>query len=163
MKAYFFKFCLLILALQLGMNLANAKDIKVLSVTQVGKSTVWDLYISTGEDLIAEGLKMYDNDDKTWKSFDTSNLSKGVVLKKEGNHDVIILKSQDFEHDRGGHFKVDYLSNGIVGSRKDFPIKIDFDGSQWQVFHNGEAINRLDFHLRTLLGETIGIKKVDAK
>ncbi|MCR9205436.1 MAG: hypothetical protein NXH75_12710, partial [Halobacteriovoraceae bacterium] len=146
MKALIFRLCLSLFTLQLGLGHAHAKDIKVLSVREVGVSTVWDLYMTVDDEMKATGLRLFDNDDKSWKNFDTSNLVKGVVLKKQSGYDVIVLKSNDFEKDRGGHFSVNYLSNGLTGSRKDFPIKIDFDGTNWEVFHAGTSISKLDFH-----------------
>lgn len=161
MKAIIFRLCLSLLAIQLGTGTAWANEkIKVLSVREVGVSTVYDLYMTVDEDMHAIGLKLYDNDEKSWKDFNTSNLTKGVVLKEQRGYEVIVLKSNDFEKDRGGHFKVDYLSNGLVGSRKDFPITIDFNGSEWQVLHQGEEISKLDFHTRKVFGEVVGIKKV---
>lgn len=162
MKALIFRLCLSLLTLQLGLGHALAKDIKVLSVKEVGVSTVWDLYMTVDEDMNAVGLRLFDNDDKTWKNFNTSNLVKGVVLKHQSGYDVIVLKSNDFEKDRGGNFQVNYLSNGLTGSRKDFPIEIDFDGTKWDVFHAGTSISRLDFHVKKVLGQTVGIKKVIA-
>jgi hypothetical protein len=162
MKALIFRLCLSLFTLQLGLGHAHAKDIKVLSVREVGVSTVWDLYMTVDDEMKATGLRLFDNDDKSWKNFDTSNLVKGVVLKKQSGYDVIVLKSNDFEKDRGGHFSVNYLSNGLTGSRKDFPIKIDFDGTNWEVFHAGTSISKLDFHIKKILGQTVGIKKVIA-
>lgn len=136
---------------------------KVLTVKNSDENSFFDLYIAKDEEDKAKGLKMYDRGDKEWKDFNIKNLSKGVVLKAEGEHEVIILKSNDFEEDRGGHFKVDYLHNGITGKRQDIDIKFDFDGTNWQVYHRGEKVNLLDFKLKKFFGKTIGIEKVVAK
>lgn len=142
---------------------AAANDHKVLTVKNSDENTYFDLFITVDEDLNAKGLKMYDREDKDWKGFDIKNLSKGVILKQEGEHKVIILKSGDFEEDRGGNFKVDYLHNGITGKRGEMPIEFDFDGTSWKVFHGGVEIKMLDFKLKKFLGQTIGIEKVIAK
>lgn len=141
-------------------QLANEK---VLTVKNSEENSFFDLYISKDKGDKAKGLKMYDRGDKEWKDFNINNLKNGVVLKQEGSHKVIVLKSNDFEEDRGGHFKVDYLHNGITGSRKQMPIKFDFDGTNWKVFHGGVEVKLLDFKLKKFLGKTIGIEKVIAK
>ena len=142
---------------------AEVTNQKVLTVKNSDENSYFDLYITLDEDQLAQGLKMYDREDKDWTNFQVSNLKKGVVLKQEGSHKVIILKSGDFEEDRGGHFKVDYLHNGITGARGEMPIKFDFDGTSWKVFHGGVEIKMLDFKLKKFFGKTIGIDKVVAK
>lgn len=146
----------------LGKVLA-AEDTKVLTVRNRDENSYFDLYITVNEHLEAQGLRMYDREDKDWTEFKVVGLKKGVVLKQEGSHKVIVLQSSDFEEDRGGHFKVDYLHNGITGARGEMPIKFDFDGTSWKVFHAGEEIKMLDFKLKKFLGKTIGIDKVIAK
>lgn len=153
--------------LTFGANLvetqAATEDQKVLTVRNSEDNSYFDLYLTIDNEQKAKGLKMYDREDKDWTQFNTGNLNQGVVLKKEGSHKVIILKSNDFEEDRGGHFKVDYLNNGITGKRQQLPIKFDFDGSAWKVFHRGSEIKLLDFKVKKFLGQTIGIDKVIAK
>lgn len=139
------------------------KNEKVLTVKNSEENSLFDLYIAKDSEDKAKGLKMYDRGDKDWTNFDINNLKKGVILKEEGGHKVIILKSGDFEEDRGGHFKVDYLHNGITGKRRDIEIKFDFDGTKWRVFHRGSEVNLLDFKVKKFFGKTIGIEKVVAK
>lgn len=136
---------------------------KVLTVKNSEENSYFDLYIAKDGEDNAKGLKMYDRGDKDWKDFNIKNLKNGVTLKQEGSHKVIVLKSDDFEEDRGGHFKVDYLHNGITGKRRDIEIKFDFDGTKWRVFHKGTEVNLLDFKVKKFLGKTIGIDKVEAK
>lgn len=150
-------------ALIIMMGKVNAKDLKILTVTNNDDGVTYDLFIDANEEMKAKGLKMYDRSEKDWTNFEISNLSNGAILKEEGSYKVILLKSNDFEPDRGGHFKVDYLYNGITGSRKEMPVSIDFDGHAWKVFHNGSEIKLLDFQVKKFLGKTIGIEKVLAK
>ncbi len=146
-----------------SMAQGQLEDVKVLTVKNSEENSYFDLFIAKDEEDKAKGLKMYDRGDKDWEDFNIKNLNKGVVLKQEGEHKVIVLKSNDFEEDRGGHFKVDYLHNGITGKRDHIEIKFDFDGTSWKVFHKGSEVNLLDFKLKKFFGKTIGIDKVVAK
>ena len=157
----FIKVLFTILSLILALT-TKAEDLKILEVKNTDDGAFYDLYLENNEEDQAHGLKLYDRDLKDWKDFDVSDLVGGITLKQEGSYKVLVLRSQDFEHDRGGHFKLNYLYNGISGKRKDMPIKIDFNGSEWKVLHNGEVIKRLDFKVKKFFGKTIGIEKVYA-
>ncbi|MDC1174337.1 hypothetical protein OAT67_03005, partial [Bacteriovoracaceae bacterium] len=153
----------LLLGIQLMMTQAYAAQTKIFAVTNDDDHKNYDLYLETDDTEKVTGLKMYDKSLKQWESFNINGLEDGAVLKKSGDHKVIVLKSNDFEKDRGGNFKVDYLSNGITGSRKDMEITVDFDGHKWAAFHEGVKINLLDFKVKKVFRITVGIKKVIVK
>ncbi|MCP4914851.1 MAG: hypothetical protein GY909_17160 [Oligoflexia bacterium] len=153
----------MLLGIQLLVTQAYAAQTKIFAVTNNDDNKVYDLYLETDDDDQAVGLKMYDRALKEWEAFNINNINKGAILKQSGDHKVIILRSNDFEKDRGGHFTVDYLSNGITGSRKDMEISVDFDGTTWAAFYNGDKISMLDFRVKTVFGKTVGIKKVTVK
>lgn len=151
----------ILLTFILGLSSTNAAKSKILVVTNDKDNAYYDLYLELDDDQNARGLSMYDRNEKKSKKFQVKDLSRGVDLRKEGKYRVIILKSGDFEKDRGGHFLVDYLSSGISGNRNKLPLTIDFDGTSWKAYHNGTEIKQLDFKVRKLFGKTIGIKKVE--
>jgi hypothetical protein len=146
---------------ELFLNFAWSKDHKLLSVTNNSDHNFYELFIEASlQDNIARSLKMYDKEEKSWKHFSISNLRAGVTLKKEGGHKVIILRSTNFELHRGGEVVVDYLSNGIRGKRKNIGLNLDFDGTEWCIFHKGEKVALLDFKVKKFMGSVIGIKRV---
>ncbi len=145
----------------LGLASANAAKSKILIVTNDKDNSYYDLFLELDADQNAKGLSMYDRDKDEWVQFEVRDLSNGVDLKKEGHYQVIILKSNDFEHDRGGHFLIDYLSNGITGKREDLEITIDFDGTSWKAYHRGVEIKQLDFKVKKVFGKTVGIDRVE--
>ena len=151
-----------ILFLGLGFSVM-AKDFKIVTVTNNDDHIKYDLYVVADEEDNAKSLKMYDRAVKDWTHYEIKNLKNGVVLKQIDEYKVIVLKSGDFEQDRGGHFKLDYLSNGMTGKRKELPVSIEYNGTNWTVYHNGEKVNLLDFKVKKFLGKTIGIKGVDVK
>ncbi len=143
-----------------GVASANAAKSKILVVTNDNDNAYYDLYLELDEDQSARGLSMYDRSKNDWVQFQVKDLSTGVDLKREGKHRVIVLKSGDFEHDRGGHFLVDYLSSGVTGTRDFLELTIDFDGTSWKAYHKGVEVEQLNFKVRKLFGKTVGIKDV---
>ncbi|MBT3584407.1 MAG: hypothetical protein HN509_05855 [Halobacteriovoraceae bacterium] len=134
----------------------------LLKVTNDIDREVYDLAVVTNEDDHAVGLKLIDRN-KSDHYFDVSDLKGGVVLKKEGSRKVIVLRSSDFEKDRGGHFKLDFLSNGITGSRDNLDLKCQFGKEKWQVFYKGRLVSKMFFVGKTVFGKLVGIKQVIIK
>lgn len=143
-------------------GLVQAADQKILNIINYIENSTFDLIIEVDENQVAKGLKVYDHQKKDTKQYDMSNLNAGVVLKEQSGHKVIILKSSDFEHDRGGEMDVDYLKNGIVGSRATMNLEVQFDGKKWGVLNNGSTIKNLKFYPNKVFGKVVGISKVVA-
>tara|TARA_Y100000590_G_scaffold470711_1_gene668268 strand:- start:124021 stop:124614 length:594 start_codon:yes stop_codon:yes gene_type:complete len=144
---------------------AFAKDILLASVTNNHDALNGRLYLVVDEEDKATGLKLHDLADGKTQEWQVSALAKGgAVIKQEGRHEVIVLKSNDFEIDRGGHFKLDMLYNGATGKRHSVDLKVDFDGTNWKIFSNGEAVKRFHFIVKKVafLG-VVGIKSVQFK
>jgi hypothetical protein len=125
------------------------------------------LYLITDKEGKVKGMKLFDHDDNSSKSFTVDQLgNEGLVLKEEndGKYKVIILRSEDFEIDRGGHFKIDMLYNGATGKRISSQVKVDFDGTDWKLFSHGREITKMHFLVKKVafLG-VVGIKEVKYK
>ena len=58
---------------------------------------------------------------------------------------------------------MEYLSNGITGSRDKKELTIEFNGTTWKLYHNGAAVNRFHFTGKRILGKLVGIKRVDIR
>lgn len=153
---------ILILASLLVSTWAMAADQKILNIINTIENKNYDLIIEVDDSSRATGLKVYDQAMKDSKSYNMNNLKTGVVLKEQSGHKVIVLKGQSFDHDRGGDVKVDYLYNGITGSRKEMELEIQFDGKKWQVYSNGGRISNLRFKGKTVLGKVVGVASVEA-
>jgi len=152
----------IILACTLLAFLTQAEDINLLKVRNTDNGDLFNLVLSVDDQKRALGLKLYDLGKKSWKTYNLSDLPKGVALRVERGHEVLTLRSRDFENDRGGHFKLGYLVSAISGSRKSLPLKFDFDGSAWKVFYKGSPVKRLDFMVKKFFGRNIGIQAVKA-
>ena len=146
--------------IQLSSFASKAGDIKILTLKNVDRNVNFELFIKGDENLNAVGLRLYDHEDKKWEDYDVSKLPRGVVVKQEGSHKVIVLQSRNFEKDRGGHFKIEFLQNGITGSKGRIALDFEFDGREWIVYYQGSKGERLDFNLNKVFGKVIGISKI---
>lgn len=86
---------------------------------------------------------------------------EGVILEKRDNYNVLNLKSDNFDHDRGGQIIIDTLFNGIKGDRKTYDLELAKDKRTWKLFKNKKAVSK--FHVKVnkviILG-TVGIKTI---
>ena len=153
---------ILILVTLLSSSLVMAADQKILNIINAIDNKNYDLIMEVDEDNRASGLKVFDHSNKDTKNYNMDKLESGVVLKEEQGHKVIVLKGQSFDHDRGGDVKIDYLYNGITGSRKDMDLEIQFDGKKWQVYSNARRISNLKFKGKTIFGKVVGVASVEA-
>jgi hypothetical protein len=85
----------------------------------------------------------------------------GVILEKRDNYNVLNLKSDNFDNDRGGKITIDTLYNGITGERKTVDLELAKDTNNWKLFKNKVAVSK--FHVKVnkviVLG-TVGIKTI---
>ncbi|MFT6071087.1 MAG: hypothetical protein ACJAT2_002076 [Bacteriovoracaceae bacterium] len=125
------------------------------------------LFLILDEEGKATGMRLFDLADNTSKNFLVRELGQdGIVLKEEsgGKYKVIVLRSNDFEVDRGGHFTLDMLYNGATGKRISSELKVDFNGTDWKLYSRGRAITKMNFIVKKVafLG-VVGIKEVEFK
>lgn len=140
----------------------QAKNLKLLEVRNTHNGDLFNLVLKVDDQQKAQGLKLYDLKKKSWKTYNLTDLPNGVPLRIESGYEILILKSSDFENDRGGHFQLNYLTNALSGNRKNLPLEFDFDGTSWKVFHRGATVKRLDFMVNRIFGRNIGIETVRA-
>lgn len=89
------------------------------------------------------------------------NTADGVILEKRDNYNVLNLKSDNFDYDRGGRIIIDTLYNAIKGERRSFEVDLAKDQSQWKLFKNKQSISK--FHVkvnRVIIIGTVGIKTI---
>lgn len=140
-----------------------AKDVLISTVTSDVDKVEAKLWVVTTDDGSAKELKITTNDGDGPSKFGTGSIKTGMVLKQVDDYKVVTIKSDDFEVDRGGHFELSYLTNGITGSRSSKEIEIEFDGATWKLFHNGRAASRFHFKGRKIFGKLVGIKDVEIR
>lgn len=85
----------------------------------------------------------------------------GVILEKRDNYNVLNLKSDNLDYDRGGKIIIDTLYNGVTGDRRQVELELSKDKNSWKLFKGNVAVSK--FHVRVnkvvILG-TVGIKTI---
>lgn len=150
-----------------GVNAAEFQEILDVETTGLGKDEVdATLHLkSINNATKAVGLLLEDNIDREIKNYDVSSLSAGVVLKQMGKRKVIILKSNDFDPNTGGNFKLQYLNNGIKMRYHEIPITIKLakDQYRWIVYQKNREVKGMNFivNKHPLMG-AIGIARIES-
>lgn len=87
--------------------------------------------------------------------------SSGVVLERRDKYNVLNLKSDNLDYDRGGKIIIDMLYNGVTGERRSVDLDLAKDKTGWKLFKGNVIISK--FHVKVnkviILG-TIGIKNI---
>jgi hypothetical protein len=87
--------------------------------------------------------------------------SDGVILEKRDGYNVLNLKSDNFDYDRGGRIIIDTLFNGIKGERKSYEVELAKDKNTWKLFQKDKAVSK--FHVKVnkiIVIGTVGIKTI---
>lgn len=97
------------------------------------------------------------------KTYVAEKAADGVVLHEVDGRKVVTLESPNFSSHQGGMIKLDFLSNGITGSRGLKKLDLSRNGDTWSLSDLSKKINKLHFvsNKKALIG-TIGIKRIDA-
>jgi hypothetical protein len=102
---------------------------------------------------------------KGTKDYPISQLATGIVLFNSGGHDVITIKSTNFDVAHGGTVNLSYLTNGITGDYDSTELTVQHVGSQWELLINDQAglhvITKAFFQSRKFFGQAIGIDSID--
>lgn len=92
---------------------------------------------------------------------DDLKTKEGVILEKRDNYNVLNLKSDNLDFDRGGRIIIDTLYNAISGERKQVDVELAKDKNAWRLFKDKKAVSK--FHVRVnkvLVLGTVGIKTI---
>jgi hypothetical protein len=85
----------------------------------------------------------------------------GMILERRDKYNVLNLKCDNLDFDRGGHIVIDTLYNGISGERRQVDLELAKDKDSWKLFKDGKVISK--FHVKVnkviILG-TVGIKTI---
>lgn len=91
-------------------------------------------------------------------------LSSGMVLEKRGDHEVITLKSNNFDMEQGGIVTIDTLFNGVNGQRKEYDLQLAKSEAGWKLFKGKQMISKLHIvvNKKFLLG-AVGVKEIQMR
>ncbi len=98
---------------------------------------------------------------RTNKNFDADEVHEGFDLMEKEGRKIVRLLSTNFSGHQGGEVKLDYLYNGITGTRGELLLDLSRNGDKWRLSHKGAKTSKLHFvsNKKMLVG-TIGVKKV---
>lgn len=85
----------------------------------------------------------------------------GIILEKRGQYNVLSLKSDNFDYDRGGKIIIDTLYNGITGERRTIDLELAKDKANWKLFKKHVAVSK--FHVKVnkiIIFGAVGIKTI---
>jgi hypothetical protein len=96
-------------------------------------------------------------------SMDVSRMAEGglTLLKKE-DLNVVTLKGDTLAAHNGGEVVVDYLKNGISGTRRKIELELDRQADDWKLRSvDGKSIASMHFKSNKFFKKTIGIEKIE--
>lgn len=135
------------------LQVTNDKDAKVVSVAL--ESDANGDFISLRQ-IITENNAVISN-----VNLSEAKCRKGVALYTEGNFEVIKLKILDrFEPKYGGPFKLDYLVNGVTGSRSAIELEADREGNKWVIKLKGAIVKKGHVISNKVMGKVIGVSRI---
>lgn len=92
---------------------------------------------------------------------DALKTKDGVILEKRDNYNVLNLKSDNLDFERGGRITIDTLYNAMTGDRRQVDVELAKDSDTWKLFKDKKVVSK--FHVRVnkviVLG-TVGIKTI---
>lgn len=144
-----------------------AGEVSLVKITNEEDREVSEMFIEVNEngDISQFGKNIYLNGKKIKTDLYGDSLNyDGIVLERQRGRDVVILRGLNIDTLHGGGLEVDYLYNGITGSRSSFELELSRKDSRWSVQRNDKTIFSLHCvsHKKPFVG-TIGIKKIIAK
>jgi hypothetical protein len=164
MSKMFFSF--LLLSLTASFNV-SAKEV-ILSITDNDDNNeVYNLVVKVDDqtERLNELYKdTYVNGQKIKRDVlnpDDLTTDHGVILEKRDGHNVLNLKSQNFDFERGGSMTIDTLYNGIKGERRNYELELARDATGWKLFKQDKVVSK--FHIkvnRVIILGTVGIKTI---
>ncbi len=146
-----------------------AKEETIATITNDENKEVYTFVLETDEE--TQTIKTFYKDDfLNGKKFDRkplsteSLMSSGMILEKRGQHEVIALKSQNFDMEQGGIVTVDTLFNGVNGQRKEYDLQLAKTESGWKLFKGNKIIQKLHIvvNKKFLLG-AVGVKEIQMR
>lgn len=147
---------------------ADASVQNLASITNEEDSDIIKLQVLTDENEDITHLKLIfkskDNEIKDVDKYQAHKAAAGIVLYNLDNRDVVKLESKNFSSHQGGEIKLDFLYNGITGSREYKYLDLSRDGDVWKLTDGGKDIKRMHFvsNKKAIVG-TIGIKRIETK
>lgn len=155
-----------VLAFGLVVPTLFATEIDLVKITAQNDPLPSYMYIVTNEnsDIVEFGKKDLDAKGRIINKlvFPPDINDYGVVLKKKKGKNIVLMTGHNLGPIYGGGLEVNYLYNGITGTRRVFDMELVRSGNKWSVEVEGIEVNHLHFklHWKRFFG-VVGIKRVE--
>lgn len=86
---------------------------------------------------------------------------EGMILEKRDKYNILNLKSDNLDMDRGGRIIIDTLYNAITSERRLIEMDLAKDKNSWRLFKNQKVVSR--FHVKVnkvIVFGSVGIKSI---
>lgn len=163
--------CLFMFATLLLSGRVLAREEVIATITNDENKQVYTFVAETNEE--TDSIKAFykDNYSAAGKKVDRELMASekltegGLVLEKRGDHEVLNLKSDNFDLDQGGIVTIDTLYNGVNGQRKEYDLQLAkaTDG-EWRLFKGKTIVSKLHIvvNKKFMLG-AVGVKEIQMK
>ncbi len=137
----------------------------LVTVTNEEDTDIIKLYLVLDENSDVSSFKMNtftkDMKEKNKYNFAVEKAHTGIVIYKKEKREIVKLISENFSTHQGGDVSLNFLYNGITGSRKNFDFDLKRDGDEWEIFVKGKKVKKLHFisNKKAFVG-TIGVKGI---
>jgi len=126
-----------------------------------------DLSLVLDDNSVAQEFSATASSTNQTKNFSVSDLPAGIVLYTDQGHDVVTVKSTDFDPAHGGDLVVTYLTNGLSNNYQSVTVEVERTGNLWQTLVNDQSghhvVTQAYFKANTVFGQVVGIKSITFK
>lgn len=146
---------------------AHAGVQKIAYITNEEDKGIINLELVTDEKEDITHLKLIFKDESgkvsSTDTYKAEKAANGIVLYEVDGRKVVNLSSDNFSSHQGGEIELDFLYNGITGSRGLKKLDLSRSGDSWALADNAKKIKKLHFvsNKKALVG-TVGIKQINA-
>lgn len=138
-------------------------DIEIVKITNDEDAMVTKFYATVNEhNEITNffGKKFSQKEVVERTDFGNDISAEGIVMREKGEHKILILKGDNLHAAYGGTIIIDYLYNGLTGSRGTFEMNLEFVDGAWSLSRFETKFKHIHLHSNKKFWKTIGIKSV---
>jgi hypothetical protein len=142
------KFFYPFLALFLSFNI-NASEVKLAVITSDVDQDHTDFFLETTPSTDIDSLRLITSTPSGQMTDDhsfpiQSALTDGIIVSERSGRDVIHLYAENFTIQSGGQVKLNYLYNGMSGSRMNLNLVLKKTSGEFALYDDqGKIVNRL--------------------
>lgn len=155
-----------LLVLPFMLSLAFAGELKIVTITSDFDRLTTTFFIELKEDNTIDAMRIIRTQASGQVEADDSHpaervITQGAVLYEQRGYEVVRLKLEKFDAKLGGTIVLDYLYNGVTGSRNRMKLKLEPTASGFELmdFHNKKVSKLYIISNRTPLG-AVGIREI---